>query len=38
MADSAEASTLVWATACLSRPSPAQLAQVKDLLASADFG
>lgn len=30
--------TVVWTTACLAHPSPAQLAQVGDLLASADFG
>ncbi|MFG1805529.1 hypothetical protein [Streptomyces sp. NPDC049040] len=30
--------TMVWATACLSHPTAAQLDQVRDLLSSADFG
>ncbi|WP_327289825.1 hypothetical protein [Streptomyces sp. NBC_01198] len=38
MVRSGGTSRMVWATACLSHPSPAQLAQVSDLLASADFG
>jgi hypothetical protein len=38
MAGSAASGTVVWATACLAHPSAPQLARVRDLLASADFG
>lgn len=38
MVGDAASGAVVWTTACLSDPTPAQLAQVRDLLSSADFG
>ncbi|CAG6397375.1 conserved hypothetical protein [Actinacidiphila cocklensis] len=38
MVGSAGSGTVVWAVACLSHPSAAQTARVRDLIGSADFG